>query len=469
MKKENSLNKNIMVNVFIVFILIILTVSVKAEQPEWPLDFSTNINVLNETIHLKVENGKLNQAGFSLNKFDAKNKRFEVVSNVGDFSSLPTNIPELEDQNRDIWYYIGDEKYEEYQNLEAGKTLNYLDSLSKLEFWLGGAAGYTPELTKDDYNLNYANYRNGVLTLSVDKYQTRRLAAYEYDGYPYDLLEASVTEEIKYRFLNRQEKSSRLKENQAHWNVERKVNRQVDIFNLKEQPTGFRGFMEIGSFSEAENTDDLTLLVNNIGQTVKSEADLIDPVGQVSYVYGIVHIKKDGSNEWIEARQGDQLMPGDLVRTGRRSKLEINHKKAKKIISVSATSELMFTEELKEKNELWDALRLFFGFIYVNGKEIEGELNVHTPQAVCGSRGTVYSIEVEDGTEVFSVYEGSIVLAAEKNIENIEELDNDKLDQLGIFLKAGQKISIDKNGNFSEIENLTETEINEGIKNSIMK
>lgn len=467
MKKENFIKKSIMSTIFLVLVFAIFTGNVNAEQPEWPLDFSTDIRVLGERINIEVENGKLSQAGFSLNK--PLEKRFEVVPFVGDFSTLPTNIPELRDQNKDLWYNIGENNYEEYQNLKAGEKMDNLKNISKLMFITGGPAGYTPELTKYDYNLNYANYRRGVLTLSVDKYRRQRLAAYEYDGYPHGLLEASITEEIKYRFINKGEKSGSLEDDQARWNVQRKVDRKVDIFDLQQYMREYKGFRGIGSFSETEKNDNLRLLVSDLGQTVKGEADLIDPVGEVTYVYGIVEVKKEGLDEWIEARQGDQLMPGDLVRTGRNSKLEIDHKRAQKIIGVSSNSELMFTEELNEEDKLWDVLRFFFGFMYINGKEIDGELNVHTPRAVCGVRGTVYSVEVKDDLETFSVYQGSIVLTAADKVEDIDSLDNDKLDEIGIFLSAGQRITIDENDNFSEIENLTEAEINRGINNSIME
>ncbi|MGM0608460.1 MAG: FecR family protein [Candidatus Muiribacteriota bacterium] len=127
----------------------------------------------------------------------------------------------------------------------------------------------------------------------------------------------------------------------------------------------------------------------------------------ISYVYGIVKVQRIDSDEWIDAKQKMELNIGDTIKTGRRSKVEINISD-KKIVSLSATTKMELPEVIENQSGIIKALRLFFGFIYVNGKEIEDELNVHTPQAVCGIRGTRFTLQVTGPREILTVLAGRV-------------------------------------------------------------
>ncbi|ADQ14005.1 FecR domain-containing protein [Halanaerobium hydrogeniformans] len=452
---------------FFLFILFIFSFPVSASQPEWPLDFESNISIYGETLEVVVRDGKVVEAGFRLNKSMFENSRYKVVPDLIDISQTPTDVQELHN-NYETWYYMDEKNYANYQELETDGEMIISDDLTLMEFAILGAAGYHPAIIIENYHIEQISYRQGVLEISVNKHEEIRYTRFEIEGYPDKMLEGSVTDTIKYRFLNRAETSRNLRENQADWDVEKKVDRYIDVFKLKNHYSHYLGHRNLGSFKEEYEIENTRMRLSNLGNTVKEEADRFDAAGSISYVYGIVEIKKLGSDEWVNAKQQDQLIPGDRIRTGRASHVEIVHEKAQKIISLNPNSDVEFKEELKARSKWSEALRMFFGFIYINGKETEGELNVHTPKAICGSRGTIYSIEVDDeqGVETFSVYQGTIVIAAAENIDNYEEIDNEKLDEIGTFLEAGQRIKIDQDGNISSIENLSDAEIKEGIKNS---
>jgi hypothetical protein len=128
----------------------------------------------------------------------------------------------------------------------------------------------------------------------------------------------------------------------------------------------------------------------------------------VTYVYGIVKHKPTGTEEWKNLKLNDSLNIGDSIKTGRRSKAEINIS-GKKIIKIKPDSMVEIPEVMENQGGIIQTLKLMFGYIYVNGKKIDGEFNVQTPKAICGIRGTRYTLEVmKNGREILTVLTGRV-------------------------------------------------------------
>lgn len=155
----------------------------------------------------------------------------------------------------------------------------------------------------------------------------------------------------------------------------------------------------------------------------------------ITFVKGIVEVKRAGSDKWIRARKSMPLNAGDTVRTGKNSYAELGCSSSE--FSTAAGSEIRMNSlsiltvpdrvlKVERKSRVRvvidDAIKNVYSLF---GKE---EFEVETPSAVCGIRGTDFIIDVdEDGNTVFLLREGSI------HVKNI--YDNSE-----VTLKPGQKV-----------------------------
>lgn len=136
-------------------------------------------------------------------------------------------------------------------------------------------------------------------------------------------------------------------------------------------------------------------------------------VAHISYLYGLVEVRRAGTDEWAPVSLMQELQPGDVVRTKRRSKVEMRFGD-RIMVSLQPNSQMEIPTEFKVKEDTLlsktiENLKLFFGFIYVNGRKLDGELNVQTPRAICGVRGTTFSVDVkQDGTTRVVVLDGTV-------------------------------------------------------------
>ncbi|MCK9225877.1 MAG: FecR domain-containing protein [Candidatus Muirbacterium halophilum] len=163
--------------------------------------------------------------------------------------------------------------------------------------------------------------------------------------------------------------------------------------------------------------------------TVKAEVKVENAV--VTYVYGIVKHKPSGTEQWNSLKLNDKLNIGDSIKTGRRSKAEINIS-GKKIIKIKPDSMIEIPEVVENQGGIIQSLKLMFGYIYVNGKKIDGEFNVQTPKAICGIRGTRYTLEVmKNGREILTVLAGRVHYGS-----------NDK--KISKLIDKGQKLEVTK-------------------------
>lgn len=130
-----------------------------------------------------------------------------------------------------------------------------------------------------------------------------------------------------------------------------------------------------------------------------------ETIAELTYVFGIVHVTSaDGSGKRL-AKHGDMLKIGDVVETSRRSKAEITYRK-NLLISMNPMTKLSVPADYKKPKEgFWNTLKLFFGFIYVQGRTPD-EFNIQTPRAVVGVRGTSFWIDLTEKSSDKIVLQG---------------------------------------------------------------
>lgn len=170
----------------------------------------------------------------------------------------------------------------------------------------------------------------------------------------------------------------------------------------------------------------------------------------ITFVRGLVQVKRAGSNEWIRARRNMPLNPGDMVRTLKNSYAELGCRSGEFTQAVGSEIKLMplstitvpdttLTVERKSRVRVMfnDAIKNVYSLF---GKE---EFEIETPSAVAGIRGTDFIIDVdEEGNTTFLLQEGSITV-------------NNKYDDSNIILEPGQKVLSSVNATLADPEEQT--------------
>ena len=148
-------------------------------------------------------------------------------------------------------------------------------------------------------------------------------------------------------------------------------------------------------------------IIFNIDKEKVDPHGTVPGAGRIEEIEGTAEIKKVGRTYYSKARKGMAVQPGDEIRTGLQSKVVITLEKTA-INGVGANSR--FVLESIEKNpdtkfvdikvslpkgELWSEVGRL--------KTKESQFRVATPTAVTGVRGTVFHVEVAEGTEATNI------------------------------------------------------------------
>lgn len=142
-------------------------------------------------------------------------------------------------------------------------------------------------------------------------------------------------------------------------------------------------------------------------------AKVITVSAKITVIYGKAKVLRAGKNRWINAYRKMKLFPGDKIRTGKKTKIEIRFIDGS-IIRLADNSEMEISRlERDEKNKQNNTgLRAKVGNFWTRIKQVAGYKNnfeVTTPTAVAGVRGTVYRMEIkEDTTTMVRVYKGKV-------------------------------------------------------------
>jgi tetratricopeptide (TPR) repeat protein/opacity protein-like surface antigen len=150
------------------------------------------------------------------------------------------------------------------------------------------------------------------------------------------------------------------------------------------------------------------LLAIALGPSAASAATCEKWAGKVVSLQGTVDAKVAGGTQWQPAKLNDTYCPGDMLRTGRRSRAEValqNHP----LLRLDENSTITFAGMKDERTSLIDMLSgaaLFFSRVTRN-------LEVRTATVNAGVEGTEFFIRVEEGKTSLSIFEGKVLASNE--------------------------------------------------------
>lgn len=161
----------------------------------------------------------------------------------------------------------------------------------------------------------------------------------------------------------------------------------------------------------------------------------------ITFVKGLVQVKRAGTDQLIRARRNMQINPGDTVYTGRDSHADIGSEMGEFAISghdfmMSPLSTFIVPVEEKFDVPKKSRLRVIVDDTLQNAKDMfknEDEFDIETPSTVMGIRGTDFLVIVDEAgnTEVL-LNEGSIYVES-------------KHDGSSVLLKPNQKVTVKMN------------------------
>jgi len=155
----------------------------------------------------------------------------------------------------------------------------------------------------------------------------------------------------------------------------------------------------------------------------------------ISLLVGKVEVRKAGKHDWAFARQGQQLLNNDMLRSNASSRAELKYSDGSTLVVRENSQVLLNATVTGERSRLQSKyVTTFFGAVYFVVKEAMPKTFVHrvyTPTAVVSIRGTSFAVEVEPKTGLtdVSVTSGTVLV---NNILMSEEF----------FVKAGYKTQV---------------------------
>jgi len=130
------------------------------------------------------------------------------------------------------------------------------------------------------------------------------------------------------------------------------------------------------------------------------------PVARAVSVQGTVEVRPAGTTDWKPVAREQAFCAGDTVRAGERSRANLTMLD-QSVLRLRAGTEMTLSG-VKDDKYLVDLSRGAAHFLSRRG---ERNLEVNTPYAVAGVRGTEFLVAVEDGRSEVSVFEGSVYTA----------------------------------------------------------
>jgi len=127
-------------------------------------------------------------------------------------------------------------------------------------------------------------------------------------------------------------------------------------------------------------------------------------VAKVVSVQGTVEVKKVGEARWQPVELNDTYCPGDEIRAGENSRANlalINEA----VLRLNQNTSMTLREFKEEKTSLVD---LFKGAAHFFSRRPRS-LEVQTPYAIAGVRGTEFFIEVQEGQTFLSIFQGEVL------------------------------------------------------------
>src|SRR5262247_3350990 len=122
-------------------------------------------------------------------------------------------------------------------------------------------------------------------------------------------------------------------------------------------------------------------------------------------VQGTVEVQRVGETQWQPVKLNDTFRPGDKIRVLERSRADVALLD-QSVLRLNADTTITIEAVKGERTGVIDLLRGAAHF-FSRGP---GSLDVQTPFAIAGVRGTEFFINVETGRALLTTFEGTVVV-----------------------------------------------------------
>jgi ferric-dicitrate binding protein FerR (iron transport regulator) len=136
------------------------------------------------------------------------------------------------------------------------------------------------------------------------------------------------------------------------------------------------------------------------------------PAGKITYMKGTVEAFSGGA--WAKLKKGDNVYGGQMIRTMKKSRVEIVLAD-KSVIRLGSRSKVKLKEALFKAGTTQFSAKMFRGKAYAMASKLVGgdsKFEVTTSNAVAGVRGTTFRIDSKrDKSTVVRVYTGAVAVS----------------------------------------------------------
>jgi ferric-dicitrate binding protein FerR (iron transport regulator) len=136
------------------------------------------------------------------------------------------------------------------------------------------------------------------------------------------------------------------------------------------------------------------------------------PAGKITYMKGAVEAFSGGA--WAKVKEGDNVYGGEMIRTLKKSRVEIVLAD-KSVIRLGSRSKVKLKEALFKAGTTQFSAKMFRGKAYAMASKLVGgdsKFEVTTSNAVAGVRGTTFRIDSKrDKSTVVRVYTGAVAVS----------------------------------------------------------
>jgi tetratricopeptide (TPR) repeat protein len=150
----------------------------------------------------------------------------------------------------------------------------------------------------------------------------------------------------------------------------------------------------------------LGLLIASLYPTAALAATCDPWAGKIVSAQGLVEVRRAGATEWQAAKLNETYCPGDVIRLGERSRADIALVNDS-LLRLNENTTITLGALKEEKTSLVDFLK---GAAYFFSR-VPRSLEMTTPSATAGVRGTEFFIKADEASTFISVFEGSVVAA----------------------------------------------------------
>ena len=139
------------------------------------------------------------------------------------------------------------------------------------------------------------------------------------------------------------------------------------------------------------------------------EVDVSSRGPVVSLAEGDVQVKMFGSSAWKAAEEGLILGPGDMVRTGSGSRIEITHYSGTTRLyenTILTVPSIVSRDGNRDLGKV--ILEKGAGLFRLDSERLKGEFKVRTRHIVAGVKGTTFAVKTDEKSSKVAVYDGKV-------------------------------------------------------------